>query len=160
VARRRFTLTSVQAQQRVKSADRTAHEPADAPSSLDYGNHGLAHLLQCKVARKCFSLSLLLTSIVLSGFAAAASEPNSTIIRKALACSKPETLLRIRELTWSGDRNAGQRLGLDSVARGDCILLESRTHVFQESFSDTDICVRPVGQTKCVWVSPSVLVKR
>jgi hypothetical protein len=99
--------------------------------------------------------ALILTVGILIGFPATAEEANGEILRKALGCYQMETLLRMDELSQVGHSEETQRLGLDSIANGDCVLLEGRTQVFKEKFSDGYVCVRAAGQHGCLWVTAS-----
>jgi hypothetical protein len=113
-----------------------------------------------RVVMKRALFALLVATFTLPELSAVAAEPDAVITRKALGCSKVETLLRIRELAETGHKKESQHLGLSSVSKGDCILLSGRTEVLRERFSDTDICVRLIDRTDCVWVSSRIIETR
>jgi hypothetical protein len=76
-------------------------------------------------------------------------------------CYKKEDWERLGRLVAEGDREAFSKLMGSYLAGGQCRMIRADTHVYVESagiFSDP--CVRPQGETECLFVPIGVLEQR
>jgi hypothetical protein len=91
--------------------------------------------------------------ILLASRAAAADRPPMIgewgVVHAAIGCPVEEDVHRIGEMLRSGDRTAAMKMFADR-----CIQIPDDTEVMVEHWStwnDTK-CVRPRGDTECLWV--------
>jgi hypothetical protein len=104
--------------------------------------------------------AVILAGSTVIGLPVAAAQPEAEITRRTLGCYQKETLHRIDELSQAGDMQSTQKLGRNSISKGDCVLLEGRTKVSREKFSGNYVCVRAAYQDDCVWISPNTVEAR
>lgn len=91
--------------------------------------------------------------------AAPAVRGKATMTADTFGCSEQNLFDRILELTGSGDRAAALRLMTASLVKGACIKLSAGQTVFIEQRSGWSgtRCVRPEGETDCVWTIRSAM---
>jgi hypothetical protein len=77
-----------------------------------------------------------------------------------IACHHAEAIGRLTQLAVAGDRDVFAAYAvLEIFERHECIELSGGTTVTIESGDpeNTAICVRPVGEVQCWWLSPAMV---
>lgn len=100
----------------------------------------------------------VLAAIVVMSLGAVPARANSqwrTITaREAYACSRQDTITKLVDLMTSGDKQASLSYASEQTANGACTGIDKGTqvHIDKEGEHNVTACVRPRGQSDCLWV--------
>lgn len=89
--------------------------------------------------------------LIASGGGAIAAE---TINYDTIGCISEDDFSKAGDLGRSGDEAAWKKFVMQKVTQGQCTLLKKGDEVFLEDFSMFSgvACVRPKGETECVFI--------
>jgi hypothetical protein len=72
--------------------------------------------------------------------------------REAFACTSENAMSKFVDLEMSGDKEAALSYASEQIATGVCTGIDRGTQVHIDKSDQHISCVRPRGQTDCLWV--------
>jgi hypothetical protein len=82
-----------------------------------------------------------------------------TINGKSIACYDPRIIGKLTSIAKEGNRRNFVLYGTVRIVKGDCVYLDDGTRISieQADADDYAICVRPVGDVTCWWITPGAI---
>jgi hypothetical protein len=79
-----------------------------------------------------------------------------TINGRSIACYDPRIIGKLTSIAIEGNHKIFALYGTVRIVKGDCVQLNDGTAVTIEETDEDDsaICVRPLGDVRCWWISP------